>query len=129
MKNKDSKNLEDWFKKADNDLVFAKAGFKETKIPSIACFLSQQVVEKTLKGFLLSKDKSFKKTHNLINLLDKCVLSNEELGKFYEACRKLNKYYNPARYPDDVFIDYTEEDATEALELAEKITLFIKKLN
>jgi len=128
MKNKDSKNPEDWFKKANDDLSFAKAGFRETKISSIACFLSQQIVEKYLKGFLLSKNISFKKTHNLLNLLDKCVLFNEEFGKFYAACRKLNKYYNPVRYPDEIFIDYTEEDAEEALELAEKIIKFIKRL-
>jgi len=61
MKSKDSKNSEDWFRRADGDLAFAKAGFNESKVPSLACFLSQQIAEKYLKGFLLSRNNEFKK--------------------------------------------------------------------
>ena len=129
MKSKDSKNPEDWFRKANGDLAFAKAGFKESGVPSVACFLSQQVAEKYLKGFLLSRNKEFKKTHNLMELAKKCALLDKNFEKIVENLKILNKYYKLTRYPDGIFIDYTVEDATEALELAEKITLFIKKLN
>ena len=41
-----------WLKKARDDFTFAKAGWKESKIASVACILCQQAVEKALKSLL-----------------------------------------------------------------------------
>ena len=52
--NNNSKKLaQEWFSRADDDLLFAKAGFKETDIAADACFLSHQAVEKYLKGLIV----------------------------------------------------------------------------
>lgn len=42
---------QEWFKKAQADIDFAKLGFKETEHYGQVCFLCQQAVEKYLKGF------------------------------------------------------------------------------
>ena len=128
MPNKDSQNAADWFRAADDDLKFAQAGFRETKIASDACFLSQQIVEKYLKGFLLYKGKSFEKNHDLIKLLKLCSLIENKFIDLLDECKKLNKYYNPARYPGDIFMDYSERDGQEAIDSAEKVIRFINKL-
>ena len=41
-----------WLAKAKDDLAFAKAGWQESKIASVACVLSQQAAEKALKSLL-----------------------------------------------------------------------------
>jgi len=129
MKEDDSTNYEKWFRVADDDLKFAKAGFRETKIPHDACFLCQQVVEKYLKAFILQNGQEFKKIHDLMKLLKKCILIDRNLEEIIDDCRKLNKYYSRARYPDDLFIDYTIEEAEEAIKSAERVVNFIKNLN
>ncbi|MEA3463470.1 MAG: HEPN domain-containing protein [Patescibacteria group bacterium] len=128
MPHKDSKNAKEWFKMADDDLKFAKAGFRETRIASDACFLSQQVVEKYLKGFLLSYGKEFGKTHDLIKLLKQCSLAGRRVVALLEDCKKLNKYYIPGRYPADIFTDYGETEGEDAIQSAERVVKFIQKL-
>ena len=128
MQSKDFKNSKDWFKMADDDLKFAKAGFRETKIASDACFLSQQVAEKYLKGFLIRNGRDFEKIHDLIKLLKQCSFVEKNIINLLKDCKKLNKYYNPARYPDNIFTDYNEKDGKEAIKSAENIIKFIKKI-
>lgn len=127
MPNKNSQKAIYWFSKADDDLKFAKAGFRETKIPSDACFLSQQVAEKYLKGFLINQGKNFKRTHNLLKLLNSCAKIDKSFKKLFEDCKGLNIYYIEARYPDDILINYTINEAKNALRYAENIINFIQE--
>jgi HEPN domain-containing protein len=58
---------EQWLDRAEDDLSFAQLGFRE-KYFSQACFLSQQVVEKSLKGFLLAKGRAYPRLHKVFEL-------------------------------------------------------------
>jgi HEPN domain-containing protein len=58
---------EQWLDSAEDDLSFAQLGFRE-KYFSQACFLSQQVVEKSLKGFLLAKGRAYPRLHKVFEL-------------------------------------------------------------
>src|SRR5436853_3448790 len=49
---------EQWLARAEDDLSFAQLGLRE-KYFSQVCFLSQQVVEKAFKAFLLAKGRSY----------------------------------------------------------------------
>ena len=49
----DSRIYEDWFRKARTDLDSAKILSEHGGDPSTVAFLSQQTIEKALKGFIL----------------------------------------------------------------------------
>ena len=128
MKEPNRKKLaQRWFARADSDLLFAKKGFEETGIPYSACFLAQQIAEKYLKGFLISENIRPKRTHVLPDLLEECLKLDENFSQLKEECRFLNQFYNPARYPDDLQIDFSKDAAEKALGAAEEIIDFIKK--
>lgn len=75
MKQENNKKLsQEWFEIGENEFNFAKAGFEELDAfyPQI-CFLSQQAIEKYLKGFLIYNKKKFPKIHDLTELLKLCA--------------------------------------------------------
>ncbi|MGD0870503.1 MAG: HEPN domain-containing protein [Bryobacteraceae bacterium] len=46
----------------------------------IACSTHQQAVEKSLKAFLVWRDQSFRRTHDLVELTRQCVDLEPTLG-------------------------------------------------
>ncbi len=129
MKNKNNyqKLAQEWFRLAEDDFLFAKAGYKETKISRSACFLSQQVAEKYLKGFLVCRGIEPLRIHLLLQLLDKIAEIDFSFKKIRDDCHLLDNYYNPARYPDDMSLEYSPRQAQEALKAAERIRDFVLK--
>ncbi|MEK9165654.1 MAG: HEPN domain-containing protein [Patescibacteria group bacterium] len=117
--------VKEWFSKADSDLKFAKAGYKETGLPYQTCFLSQQTAEKYLKGYLTFYNKHFKKTHDLIELANLCQEIDEEFKKILEACLELNDYYIITRYPFEFKQNFTDAEVQKALKNAKVIRNFI----
>ena len=114
-----------WLEKARDDLNWTKANLRE-EIYYGACFTAQQAAEKTLKAFLLLKNGRFDKVHDLVKLLDDCILHQKDFGKFREVVAKLSFYYTQSRYPDISEVDkFTKEEAEEALEVAEKLVEFV----
>lgn len=61
-------NVQEWLKKASEDQISIEAILKGKGAPSTACFLSQQMAEKCLKGFLVFHEKHFPKVHDLLQL-------------------------------------------------------------
>lgn len=113
----------EWFDSGTSDLSYAEIGLKEKKIfPQIA-FLSQQVAEKFLKGFLVLNNIEPTRVHDLPKLLDECVKINPELEKIRNACELLTGFYVETRYPPDIS-DYTKEEIKEAFNKAE----FVKEI-
>jgi len=111
----------EWLKKADNDLELAKLVLKyKPNLTDGICFHCQQAVEKYLKAILTYKNKTFKKTHSLVYLLD--LLDEEEdiSDEFYSMAEELEGYSVEVRYPDAQYIP-SEEDAAEAVKIAQKI--------
>jgi HEPN domain-containing protein len=87
----------EWLERAENDLRFAEIGLKEGFYAQV-CFLSQQVIEKCLKGVLVAFDKSYPKTHSLRELAQ--LLPELKLSKLKAKLTILDGYYVPIRYPD-----------------------------
>ena len=121
---------EKWLAKAEDDLQFAKVGL-ENQFYSQVCFLSQQAIEKALKGFLVSKGRLYPKTHKLIELKGLCAAILPSLEGLEDSLRIVDEYYIPSRYPDGVPGSFKDslpnrKNAKEALETAEKILSLIK---
>lgn len=129
-KNRVAANI--WLKKAKDDFNFAKVGWKESKIISVTCVLCQQAVEKALKSLLELENIGIDetptlKTHRLRNIIKKCEEYYPEIAGFTEECKRLTPFYFD-RYPADIPLNLTEEDAAFALETADKILKFVEEI-
>ena len=114
---------EAWFAMAEDDLNFARVGLRE-KFFSQVCFLSQQAIEKVLKGYLVHLGKTYPKTHKLIDLYRLC--GAKFLEPFKNKIKLIDEFYIPTRYPDGIPGGLpnrasNETDASEALKTADDI--------
>ena len=121
---------EQWLARAQDDLSFAQLGFRE-KYFSQACFLSQQVVEKSLKGFLLAKGRSYPRLHKVIELAKLCFEIAGDLEPLKDDLKLIDEFYLPTRYPDAVPGGMAEglpglDEAKSALETAATILQLIR---
>ena len=62
-------SVEEWIKFAKEDLKMAKYSYDIGKF-RYSCYFSQQAVEKILKAFLVRSNRPFKRTHDLLELLN-----------------------------------------------------------
>lgn len=118
-----SKPHDEWFRRAEDDLKFAAVGLKEGFCTQV-CFLSQQVIEKSLKGALVALGRRYPKSHNLRQLAK--LLPELHLKKWQEGLTILDGYYVPLRYPDAAPAikasgDPNESEAKQALSIAQEI--------
>jgi len=110
---------------ADDDLKVAKDNVR-LKNFRISSFLCQQAVEKYLKAFLLSRRGSYPFIHSIRMLVYLCIQVDEEFEYLFEiTVDKLDKFYTGTRYLPVIKI--SEEEAREALEIAEKVRDFVLK--
>lgn len=116
-----------WIEKAKDDLNWTKHNIS-AEVYYGACFSAQQSAEKALKSFLIFNQKRLRKIHDLRALTEDCILIDKTFDQIKESAIKLNSYYSESRYPDfDIFSKFTEAQAKEAFESAEKIVIFIEK--
>ncbi len=118
-----------WIEKADHDLGTAE--IVNQHIPNYMdtiAFHCQQAVEKYLKAFLIFLDIGFKRTHDLVLLLD-LISTKEQIGDdLYEKAAELQAFSVEIRYPDTI-INLTEEDIMSALAIAREFReLVISKI-
>lgn len=114
-----------WIERAKDDLLWTEANIRE-KIYYGACFTSQQAVEKALKAFLLYREGQFGKIHDLVKLIDECIVLDKSFNDFRKKISKLTFYYIQTRYPDISELDkYSKEEADEALLSAREIVDFV----
>ena len=95
------KPYESWLAKAEEDLAVGQLCFREQYF-SQACFLSQQVVEKSLKAFLLAKNRSYPRQHKVVKIAALCVEIKLDLKPLDKELKMLDEFYIPTRYPDAV---------------------------
>lgn len=115
-----SETAEQWFSVGNDDLFSAEA-LLEAGIYRNVCFLSQQAVEKYVKGSLVQHQKSFPKTHFLSELVALLQSIQPELVVDRTDIDLLDSYYIEPRYPDAYFETYTKEEADEALKIAKNM--------
>lgn len=117
---KNSKAYKDWLQKAENDLKAAKGiyGYYEKPPTDTICYHCHQVAEKSLKAYLFFKGKKFQKIHDLIALLNICLASDKSLDSLREDVEVLNQYYIETKYPLDMFVEYSKDEAKKAIDRA-----------
>jgi HEPN domain-containing protein len=121
-----------WLAQAAEDLKWAKH-LADKGGWHIACFLSQQVTEKSLKGFLYAQGVDIVVGHSVARL---CASAAEHQAEFAEKAKRwslLDGYYIPTRYPnglpDGIPAEvYTQEAALGAVLLAEEAVEYIQGL-
>lgn len=116
--------VKNWFLRADDDLRSSKVLLDENGAPNVICFLTQQVAEKCLKGFLAYQEKHTRKIHNLLILMEECKKIEPSFGKLEDEARHLNQFYIETRYPGD-YPEFTQKEAQKAYEIASKIRDFV----
>ena len=122
-----------WLNTAKDHLTFASAGWEESEIVSDTCVLCQQAAEKALKALLELENIDVEKTpslkiHRLVDIkLEECKQYYPQVEKFEDDCDRLTVYYFD-RYPSEIPLNLTEEDAAFALAVAEEILNFVEEI-
>lgn len=120
-----------WLNFAREDLKAVESLIND-KIFTLACFHAQQVAEKSLKSFIAFKLQSIPRLHSLFDLYQICLDYDESVSRLDSACKTLDRFYIPVRYPDAMPGMLPEglpnkADALEAWELAEEVFEFVKQ--
>jgi len=118
----DSQIINEWLKKADEDLEFATSVIEDSPFYAQICFHLHQAAEKYLKSLVIAYDLEFKKIHDLPVLLKSCLVRKPGLEMLMDDCRLLNGFYIEARYPVQWPTQYTKEMALKAKAAAEHIS-------
>jgi len=126
-KSKSKKDLlaEEWFKKATDDELTVKSVLKHRDgAPNSVCFMSHQMAEKYLKGYLVLTRKWYPKIHTLDKLTALCMKIDPTFKELKEIVTFLDPFYTPARYPSNG-PDFSWDDAEKAYNAAEGIKEFV----
>jgi HEPN domain-containing protein len=128
----DQKTALNWISQADYDLKAAESNLEE-EFYATTCFLTQQVAEKALKGYLIFQKGKLIKEHRLLILVKECEkLNHHQFQGIRPELEILDKYYAPTRYADLTDIPpyklYDKTEAKQAIESARRILDFIKGL-
>jgi len=74
---------------------------------------------------LISRGWRLEKTHSIDYLLKKCTEYDEEFDQFRTDLEPFAEYFTLGRYPGDLFIDFTVEEARTAVEVTERVSEFV----
>lgn len=118
------KNYSEWIRKAEDDDLSAKVIIQEGGAPSTACFLSQQMAEKYLKGLLVFYSISFPKVHDLLEMTTLLLDKASDIEDLRDDLVSLNRYYIETRYPGD-YPQFSLEECQKAYEAAMKVRDFV----
>jgi HEPN domain-containing protein len=89
-----------WIARAQADLAAAEAlAVHESGLWSIVAFHCQQSAEKFIKAALTARQIEFRKTHDILVLLDRLNGINTELTDALKPAEALTVYGVQARYP------------------------------
>jgi HEPN domain-containing protein len=125
----DDRLVQEWLKKADEDLAFAQANFEESRnFHAQICFHFQQSAEKYLKAFIVANNLEFKKIHDLVALLTQCLTVAPTVADLRPDCEYLNAFYIEARYPVHWPTQYGYIETEKALNAAIHIQALVKSL-
>jgi HEPN domain-containing protein len=120
--------VNEWLARADEDFLFAEANLQEgSEFYAQLCFHFQQAAEKYLKAYIISKNLTFDRVHDLVHLLKTCSIQTPEFKELKEECILLNTAYIETRYPVHWPTQYTKETAVEAHHAASKIAQKVRE--
>ncbi len=110
-----------WLQKCAIDLMSAKRLVKDPPLLEPALFFSQQVVEKSLKAFLVWHGKQIDKTHDIGRIAIEVLQLDPGLETLLKRATRLSPFAVVFRYPADDVPNPTAEEASQTLALAEEV--------
>ncbi|WP_094546353.1 HEPN domain-containing protein [Petroclostridium xylanilyticum] len=117
----DSSRYVDWLEKAQRDIKSAKVLKQNDCGNDVVAFHCQQAVEKALKGYLLKKTGQIVEGHSLIYLCKEASGYNSGFKTKLKDCAFVNQYYIETRYPADIPLIVSDEEAEECIAISEDI--------
>lgn len=122
--------LRSWLTKAASDLRSARVlGAVEEAPLDTAIYHCHQTAEKAVKAFLVSKEISPEKTHDIRKLTIEAAAHEPRFNELMDMAASLTPYAWEFRYPDDLAETYpTREEFDEALQHAQTIYGFVLNL-
>lgn len=124
------RETEEWLKIALEDYKSAEYLLKEG-LYRMACYHSQQTVEKIFKAILTEREIDFARTHNIIDLKNTVIKLGYRIGLSDVDAVFLNSIYR-SKYPSDLGLltsgEPTKKDAKKALSIAKTMLDHIKVL-
>ena len=121
------KELENWLRKAENDLASAnKLRAGHDPINDAAIYHAQQCAEKILKAFMLAEQIDIPRTHDLELLIEILSEVDSAFSQLTEYAEALTPYATAFRYPGIDF-EPSDEEVAEAIRMAESILAFTRE--
>lgn len=117
----DTTRYKDWFEKAERDLKSAKVLKKNDCGNDVVAFHCQQAIEKALKGIILKNTSEITEGHSLLYLCKQDSNFMPKIKSKLKDCAFVNQYYIETRYPADIPLIVTDEEALECIFIAETI--------
>ena len=115
-----------WIAKAESDRLNIRNNLAAAQVPwDTVCFHAQQMAEKMLKAYLVSRGQQLARTHDLVALLAEAVATGAPIEDLEADCRQLTQYAVLLRYPG-VRGDPSEREGQEAVAAAERIFQHIR---
>lgn len=84
-------------------------------------FHCQQAIEKKLKGWLLKATGELTEGHSLVYLCRRAAAAGAPLRAHIRDCAYVNQFYLETRYPADVYIPVSGEEARDCIEIADEV--------
>ena len=124
----DSLRYNEWLERAGRDLKSAKVLKQNDCGNDIVAFHCQQAIEKLLKGYLLKQTGQIVEGHSLIYLCKESTNYNIKFKRWLKDCAFVNQYYIETRYPADVPLVISDDEADECISIAEEFYKMIIEL-
>ena len=116
----------EWVDKAEGDLSTARREIDALDKPNYdaVCFHTQQCAEKYLKACLQEADISFRKTHDLSELLDSTLSIDPTLESLRQDLNSLSAFAVEYRYPGE---SADLDEAQEAYQKCKNVREIIRR--
>jgi HEPN domain-containing protein len=117
---------EQWLAYANDDLKTALIllAAEEVIVASIL-FHAQQCAEKALKAYLVCNNVPFKRTHDLVELVNNCSDFDLSFISLTDIAAELSPFATESRYPDSCLIIPYIPTAETSVRLAQGILTFV----
>ncbi len=118
----------DWLQYAQSDLKLAELASTNKDIHfELACFHTQQAVEKALKALMIENSITFPLTHDIQQLLELIEQAGLNIPREILDVDQLTPYAVETRYPG-LYEEISEEEMKVALELSRKTVQWVQMI-
>lgn len=117
-----------WLDFAIKDLQVAQELLKfQDKYVGIVAYHAQQAAEKSLHAYLIFRENSAPKTHDLPYLVKQCSFFDSDFVVFTDRAKALDPFSIQTRYPNHFEYELSHGQATELVDYAYKIVEFVRE--